>query len=243
MIGLLLALLLLVPVCALAELRRGDSGEEVTALQQMLWDTGFIFEEPDGVFGGNTEKAVKWFQEYALLEQTGVVDDRTIDSLYACWLQIMEENGYTVPDDEMESQTAGFAPGYNPYGDGDDYGEDYGDSYGDYPAYCHRYTTDSGDEHVEMCGFHAQLAANQSLPGLEKWTNELNDLYKEWIDLSMEKDRAAVASSQAFFTLWLEQQRIVLEQQGVENVDDHIEALLRNQCVELCERVYAARTE
>ena len=63
----------------------------------MLWDTGFIFEEPDGVFGGNTEKAVKWFQEYALLEQTGVVDDRTIDSLYACWLQIMEENGYTYP--------------------------------------------------------------------------------------------------------------------------------------------------
>lgn len=59
----------------------------------------------------------------------------------------------------------------------------------------------------------------------------------------MEKDRAAVASSQAFFTLWLEQQRIVLEQQGGENVDDHIEALLRNQCVELCERVYAARTE
>ena len=45
------------------------------------------------------------------------------------------------------------------------------------------------------------------------------------------------------FTLWLEQQRIVLEQQGVENVDDHIEALLRNQCVELCERVYEARTE
>lgn len=235
MIGLLLALLLLVPVCALAELRRGDSGEEVTALQQMLWDTGFIFEEPDGVFGRNTEKAVKWFQEYALLEQTGVADDRTIDSLYACWLRIMEENGYTVPDDEMEPQTAGVAPGDNPYGDGDDYG--------DYPAYCHRYTTDSGDEHVEMCGFHAQLAANQSLPGLEKWTNELNDLYKEWIDLSMEKDRAAVASSQAFFTLWLEQQRIALEQQGGENVDDHIEALLRNQCVELCERVYAARTE
>ena len=244
-IGVLLFLMFLFPAFALADLRRGDRGEEVRQLQQMLWDTGFIFEEPDGVFGGNTEKAVKWFQEYALLEQTGVADDRTIDSLYACWLQIMEENGYAVPDDEMEPQTAGVAPGDNPYGDdyGEDYGDDYGDSYGDYPAYCHRYTTDSGDEHVEMCGFHAQLAANQSLPGLEKWTNELNDLYKEWIDLSMEKDRAAVASSQAFFTLWLEQQRIVLEQQGVENVDDHIEALLRNQCVELCERVYEARTE
>ena len=84
----------LFPASALADLRRGDRGEEVRELQQMLWDTGFIFEEPDGVFGGNTEKAVKWFQEYALLKQTGVVDDRTIDSLYACWLQIMEENGY-----------------------------------------------------------------------------------------------------------------------------------------------------
>ena len=59
----------------------------------------------------------------------------------------------------------------------------------------------------------------------------------------MEKDRAAVASSQAFFMLWLEQQRIALELQGVENVDDHIEALLRNQCVELCERVFDATGE
>ena len=93
-IGLLLVLMFLFPASALADLRRGDRGEEVRELQQMLWDTGFIFEEPDGVFGGNTEKAVKWFQEYALLEQTGVADDRTIDSLYACWLQIMDENGW-----------------------------------------------------------------------------------------------------------------------------------------------------
>ena len=246
-IGVLLVLMFLFPTYALAELRRGDRGDEVRELQQMLWDTGFIFEEPDGVFGGNTEKAVKWFQEYALLEQTGVADDRTIDSLYACWLRIMEENGYTVPDDEMESQTAGSVPGHNPYGDGDnydeDYGDNYGDNYGDSPAYCHRYMTDAGDEHVELCGFHAQLTANQTLPGLEKWTYEFNDLYNEWIDLSMENARAAVASSQAFFMLWLEQQRIALEQQGVENVDDHIEALLRNQCIELCSRVYAARME
>lgn len=110
MIGLLLALLLLVPVCALAELRRGDSGEEVTALQQMLWDTGFIFEEPDGVFGRNTEKAVKWFQEYANLEQSGIVDDRTLDSLYACWLRIMDENDayMYLPDDEPELQPNSF---------------------------------------------------------------------------------------------------------------------------------------
>ncbi len=119
MIGLLLALLLLVPVCALAELRRGDSGEEVTALQQMLWDTGFIFEEPDGVFGRNTEKAVKWFQEYANLEQSGIVDDRTLDSLYACWLRIMDENDayMYLPDDEPELQPNSFIPDYDVEGD------------------------------------------------------------------------------------------------------------------------------
>ena len=50
-------------ILAKAKQLSAHSGEEVTALQQMLWDTGFIFEEPDGVFGRNTEKAVKWFQE------------------------------------------------------------------------------------------------------------------------------------------------------------------------------------
>ena len=246
MISLLLALLLLISACAIAELRRGDSGEEVIVLQQMLWDTGFIFEAPDGAFGRNTEKAVKWFQEYALLEQTGVVDDRTADALYACWLRIIEENGYTVPDDEMEPQTAGFVPGYNPDGDyGDDDGYDYGDydDYGDYPVYCHHYTTEEGDEHTELCGRHAEVAGDNTLPGVEKWTNALNELYQEWIELSLEEDRAAVASSQTFFMLWLEQQRIALNLQKVENVDDYIETLLRNQCVELCERVFDLTVE
>ena len=227
--SLLLVFMLLIPAFALAELRRGDSGEEVRELQQMLWDAGFIFEEPDGVFGRNTEKAVKWFQEYALLEQTGVADDRTIDSLYACWLQIMEENGYTVPNDEPEPQTAGLVPEYHPDGD--------------YPVCCHHYTTDEGDEHNELCGRHAEVAMDNTLPGVEKWTNALNELYEEWLDASLEEDRAAVATSQSFFVLWLEQQRIALNLQKVENVDDYIETLLRNQCVELCERVYAARTE
>ncbi len=223
-ISILLVFLLLVPTCALADLRRGDSGEEVRALQQMLWETGFIFEVPDGVFGRNTEKAVKWFQEYALLEQTGVVDDRTLDSLYACWLRIMDENGVDLPDDDPESQSAGFLPDDQPDGD--------------YPAYCHRYTTEEGDEHTELCGRHAEVAMDSTLPGVEKWTNALNELYQEWLELSLEEDRAAVASSQTFFMLWLEQQRLALNLQKVENVDDYIEALLRNQCVELCERVF-----
>ena len=226
-----MVLLFLVPGCALADLRRGDSGEDVTALQQMLFETGFLFALPDGRFGKASEAAVKWFQEYALLEPSGVVDDRTLDSLYACWLQITEENGMAepVPDDNMEPQTAGFIPGYSVEGD--------------YPAYCHRYTTDEGNEHVEMCGRHAEVAMDNTLPGVEKWTKALNELYDEWLETSLEEDRAAVASSQAFFKLWLEQQATAFKQQSVADVDDRIEALLRNQCVELCERVYEARTE
>ena len=224
--GVFLIFLLLVPSCGIAELRRGDKGEEVAALQQLLFETGFIFEEPDGAFGKNTEKAVKWFQKYAGLKQTGVADDNTLDSLYACWLRLMEENGMAVPlpEDELESQTAGFISGYNADGDA--------------PVCCQRYTTDAGDEHIELCSRHTEVAQNDTLGGVEKWTNALNELYQEWLELSLEEDRAAVASSQTFFMLWLEQQRIALELQGVENVDDHIEALLRNQCVELCERVF-----
>ena len=230
-ISLLLVCLLLFPACALADLKRGDSGEDVLWLQQMLFETGFIFEEPDGVFGGNTERAIKWFQEYALLEQTGVADDRTLDSLYACWLRITEENCIDAPasDDEMEPQTAGFMPS--------------GNAEGDYPVCCQHYTTNEGDEHVELCGRHAQLAENAAFPAAEVWMKELNALYDEWLALSPEEDRASIASSQAFFTLWLEQQTTVLKKQNAENVDEHIETLLRNQCADLCNTVYALREE
>ena len=227
---ILLVFLLLLPACALAELKRGDSGEDVLWLQQMLFETGFIFEEPDGVFGGNTEKAVKWFQEYALLEQTGVVDDRTIDSLYACWLRMMEENGVApVPDDETKPQTAGFIPGYS--------------TEGDYPVCCQRYTTNEDDEHVELCGRHAALLEDETLPAIEKWTDELAALYDEWLALSPEENRASIASSRTFFTLWLEQQTAALKKQNAENVDARIETLLRNQCAELCGAVYALQAE
>ena len=230
-ISLLLAVLLLFSAGALADLRRGDRGEEVRSLQQMLLDTGFIFEEPDGVFGGKTEKAVKWFQKYARLEQTGVVDDKTLDSLYACWLQIMEENGVAVPasEDPPEPQTAGLPP--------DDRTE------GDYPVCCLRYTTEEGDEHIEPCGRHAQLAEDVTLSAADTWTNELAALYDEWLALSPVEDRAAIASSRAFFTLWLEQQTAALKKQNNEDADARVVRLLRNQCAELCGAVYALQAE
>ena len=65
---ILLICLLPASACATAELRMDDSGNEAAALQQMLFEMGFLFAEPDGMLGKQTEEAVKWFQEYAGLE-------------------------------------------------------------------------------------------------------------------------------------------------------------------------------
>ena len=218
-LAILLIALLLIPAGALAELKRGDSGDDVLALQQMLWATGFIFEEPDGAFGRNTEEAVKWFQEYAGFEQTGVADEDTMSALYACWVSLTPEQG--VPENESEPQ--GLE--------------------GDYPVCCQRYTTAEGDEHIELCERHAMLTADETHPAIRKWTDELNRLYDEWLALSLEEDRAAIASSQAFFTLWLEQQTTALKKQNAEDMDARIALLMRNQCADLCGSVYTLQAE
>lgn len=41
-ISVLLVLMFLFPASAMADLRRGDRGEEVRELQQMLWDLSLI---------------------------------------------------------------------------------------------------------------------------------------------------------------------------------------------------------
>ena len=95
---------LLLPVGALAEARRGDRGEEVYEIQQLLFDTGFLFEEPDGVFGRNTEAAVKWFQETWNLPVTGVVTEEDRMAMYDCWHSLFNPDGTLIegeplPDD------------------------------------------------------------------------------------------------------------------------------------------------
>lgn len=75
--GLLLAALMTLTfsAAAQADLQTGDTGEDVRSLQQMLYDTGWLQGEPDGVYGEMTAIAVRDFQEYAGLEGTGVADE------------------------------------------------------------------------------------------------------------------------------------------------------------------------
>ena len=81
-LALCLALLLLLsPLSAAAELQRGDSGDEVYNLQLMLFETGWIFELPDGRFGRNTEQSVRDYENYAGLHVDGVADDEMLRCL------------------------------------------------------------------------------------------------------------------------------------------------------------------
>ena len=62
-------------------LRRGDRGDNVTKLQNILNAKGFNAGNADGIFGENTENAVKAFQQAYGLSVDGIVGPDTWNSL------------------------------------------------------------------------------------------------------------------------------------------------------------------
>lgn len=84
--ALLLALVLLSTVAFAEEfspLQRGSRGEEVVKMQEQLKVLGFLMGSADGIFGPNTENAVKAFQEKNGLEANGVLDQDGLARLYS----------------------------------------------------------------------------------------------------------------------------------------------------------------
>ena len=62
-------------------LRNGMRGEEVRVLQQALIDLGFLKGTADGIFGNNTENAVRKFQRQNKLTSDGLAGEKTRDLL------------------------------------------------------------------------------------------------------------------------------------------------------------------
>ena len=62
-------------------LKNGGSGTSVKALQMLLNGKGYSCGNVDGVFGPNTEKAVKIFQKENRLTEDGIVGENTWASL------------------------------------------------------------------------------------------------------------------------------------------------------------------
>ena len=90
-------------------LKRGSRGDEVLALQQMLFDLGFLSEEPDGIFGGKTEAAVKAWQKYRGSRQTGRMTEEAMTVLDDTWVHVegiaSEANATTA---ELKQWVSGY---------------------------------------------------------------------------------------------------------------------------------------
>ena len=67
------------PVDALS--KQGSSGSEVTQIQTKLKNWGYYSGEVDGIFGGDTKKAVSLFQKKNGLTADGVVGNATLAAL------------------------------------------------------------------------------------------------------------------------------------------------------------------
>lgn len=64
-------------------LSKGDKSDAVYDLQNRLFELGFLLDARDGAYGGNTQTAVKMFQQAAGLSITGIADSETQAALYA----------------------------------------------------------------------------------------------------------------------------------------------------------------
>jgi len=86
LMALLMALSLALPALGAPftqELRPGDSGEEVLAMQMRLKELGYFTGQPDGNFDEATRAALILFQQDNNLLATGTLDSDTHQALYA----------------------------------------------------------------------------------------------------------------------------------------------------------------
>ena len=81
-IAALNALLIALAQTAYADLyKRGSSGQRVTEIQTRLKNWGYYNGDVDGIYGSQTEKAVRWFQQKNGLNVDGQVGDQTLAAL------------------------------------------------------------------------------------------------------------------------------------------------------------------
>ena len=186
--GLLLRLCLMTVLIAClcvpakADLSRGSKGEEVKALQSMLIDLGFLSDKADGIFGKNTQAAVKALQRYWCIEETGVADEGVINDLEILWALAMgleREPGAPIDGE-------GYPTSCSWTQDGDEV----------YAQFCYR--------HIEQYPIVLQLAY-PNLPSkleyllmentCEFWLDSIRTMYADWADRLGGSD-ASVASEQ-----------------------------------------------
>ena len=78
---LLMAAFMCVNGLAMENVRRGQKGQAVREVQEMLISHGYLSGKADGAFGSKTEAAVKAFQKAKGLDETGIVGQATYEAL------------------------------------------------------------------------------------------------------------------------------------------------------------------
>lgn len=236
---LVLVLSLLPLSAALADLQRGDESPEVTNLQLMLFESGWLFELPDGKFGRNTEQAVKDYEAYAGLPVDGIADEAMIESLTEDWILLMQELGQWTDEDS-----------YN-------YTDD-----GMYPAFCNHWNMQDGNSEIDYCETHMQLhfqahelMSTGDIEDAKKacalWQAEIIRLYDLWYTLADESEKDAILAARALYLSSIEAHRIAIDgwyscfqtPVSAENVEYTLELPLREHAAWLCAMLSGSMTK
>jgi peptidoglycan hydrolase-like protein with peptidoglycan-binding domain len=77
----------------------GTKNDDVTDIQDRLYELGYIADKPDGVFGEGTENAVKKFQKLNNLEENGKVNKTVRELLYS---EDAVSNAYSYGEESPE---------------------------------------------------------------------------------------------------------------------------------------------
>ena len=111
--AMILAVLMILSAaaCAMSEENKiwglGDTGEKVTWIQTRLKELEYLEKDPDGVFDEMTEEALKMFQRYNGLLQTGMADGVTMKLLETVDKKLCEFRA-NVYDDVYEEAEAAY---------------------------------------------------------------------------------------------------------------------------------------
>ena len=175
--------------------------DSVRQLQSRLIDLGYLNDKMDGVFGKNTEAAVKGFQKAVGLNADGIAWPQTLEKLETKWLVSQQYTDVEEPAATAEpTAQPAAAPNEERF----------------YPDFCYLWEDENGSTVYEYCKKHADMFAAQnnllSNPALidysyDMWKREITSLYDEWIALLPEGAQESVAANKAFCLSMMDAQR------------------------------------
>jgi len=187
-------------------MRGSKDSDGVKELQLMLIDCGYLNDKMDGIFGKNTEAAVKAFQKAVGLNADGIAWPQTIQRLEKEWEQRMNDTPSApivaagTPEPEVPQNTDIF-----------------------YSPFCYSWEDANGTMVTQQCEKHAKMwettlnlladdTADSALYSYSEWQAEIIRLYNEWSNLVDGEARQHVENSKALCITMMNSQLKVMQE-------------------------------